>query len=343
MVIAEVLTNDTQANIIGNTTAGPTNRSVEITACRTLAENIGAGWGIFSIWPLSAIQLLFYIEYAGADSQTLVGPGVVFMPSGTGFYGLLSGFQNTDSDLGVNGTGVSAKKALCFDAGTAAFVATETVNGAGGGSATVDAVVVRSGDWATNDATGYLVVSGVTGTFNNGEALTGSIAGAATCNATAGGNGTSAPIAYRGIENLWGNTWQFIDGYEAIDGDVGATDVKYRLINRDGSGTFANPMAGGDYEESLNLTNPAAPSDGYIKNIAYGELLKLVFFASDCGGSSSLYLYDYWYSHDAGEVNILLAGGSWNNDVGAGVGFRVASNVAAIASRPLGARLEFTK
>ncbi len=343
MVIAEVLTNDTQANIIGNTTAGPTNRLVRITDCRTLAENIGAGWGIFSIWPLSAAQLLFYAEYAGADSQSLVGPGVVFMPSGVGFYGLLSGFQNTDSDLGVNGTGVSAKKALCFDAGTTAFAPAETVTGAGGATATVDAVVVRSGAWATNDATGYLVVSGVTGTFNNNEALTGSVAGAATCDSTDGGNGTSAPIAYRGIENLWGNIWQFIDGYEAVDGDVVATDVKYRLINRDGSGTFANPMAGGDYEESLNLTNPAAPADGYIKNIAYGELLEFVFFASDCGGGSTSYLYDYWYGHDVGEVNILLAGGYWIYNVRAGVGNRDSLSVATFATRAIGARLEFTK
>ena len=260
MAGAEVLTNDTQVNAIGNTTAGPTGRVVTITHVRTLSGQIGAGWGMLSIWPLSAVQLLFYTEYAGADSQTLVGKGIVYKAGGTGFNGEISGFDALDTNIGVNGTG----------AGTG--------------------------------------IDGLT------------------------------PIAYRGIENLWGNLWQFIDGYEAVDGDVGATDVKYRLINRDGSGTFANPMAGGDYEESLNETNP---SDGYIKNIVYQELTKFLFLSSDGDGSSISYLYDFFYVHDAGDVNILLAGGGWGAGVLAGVGCRSSNCVAANADRDVGARLVF--
>ena len=253
MVGAEVLTNDTQVNVIGNTTAGPTGRTVTITHARTLSGNIGAGWGLFNIWSLSAVQLLFYIEYAGADSQMLVGRGIVDKVGGTGFNGEVSGYDSCDSNIGVNGTG----------AGTG--------------------------------------VNGFT------------------------------PIAYRGIENLWGNIWQFIDGYEAVD-------AEYRLINRDGSGTFANPIAGGDYEASL-----AAPivADGYISNIVYEDLLKYVFIAAAVAGSSSTYLYDYWYAHNATETNILLAGGGWNDSVHAGVGFRHSFDVAAGADRAIGARLEF--
>lgn len=330
MAGAEVLTNDTLVNVIGNTTAGPTGRQVTITHVRTLSGNIGAGWGLFNIWSLSAVQLLFYTEYAGADSQTLVGYGIVFMPGGAGFNGLPSGFQNTDSDLGVNGTGVSARKALCFDAGSSAFVPAETVIGAGGATATVDAVVVRSGSWATNNAAGYLVVSGVTGTFVNNEALTGSIAGVATCDITNGGDGTSAPIAYRGIENLWGNITKFIDGYEAVD-------AEYRLINRDGTGTFANPIAGGDYEATLAVPIVIG---GYITNIVYEDLLKYVFLAATVAGVTP-FLYDYWYPHGATETNILVGGGTWGYDTRAGVSCRNSSYIATFCSRVLGARLEF--
>jgi len=253
MAGAEVLTNDTQVNVIGNTTAGPTGRAVTITHVRTLSGNIGAGWGMLSIWPLSAVQLLFYTEYAGADSQTLVGRGIVDKAGGTGFNGEVSGFDALDTNIGVNGSGAG------------------------------------------------------TGT----DGLT--------------------PIAYRGIENLWGNIWQFIDGYEAVD-------AEYRLINRDGSGTFANPIAGGDYEASF-----AAPivADGYISNIVYEDLLKYVFIAAAVVGSSSTYLYDYWYAHDATETNILRAGGFWDTGVNAGVGYRDSDNVAAAAGRIVGARLEF--
>ena len=256
MAGAEVLTNDTQVNVIGNTTAGPTSRAVTITHARTLSGNIGAGWGILSIWPLSAVQLLFYTEYAGANSQTLVGEGIVDKASGTGFNGEVSGFDSIDTNIGVNGTG----------AGTGA------------------------------------------------DGLT--------------------PIAYRGIENLWGNIYQFIDGYEAVD-------AEYRIINRDGTGTFANPIAGGDYEASLAVPLADAGNDEYITNIAYEDLLQYIFLAGAVAGSSSTYLCDYWYSHRTGQTNILRAGGWWNNAVLAGVGFRHSADVAAGAYRLVGARLEF--
>lgn len=256
MVVAEVLTNNTQVNVIGNTTAGPTGRSVTITHARTLSGNIGAGWGLFNIWSLSAVQLLFYTEFAGADSQTLVGKGIVDKASGTGFNGEVSGFDTIDTNIGVNGTGA--------------------------------------------------------GTGTNG--LT--------------------PIAYRGIENLWGNIWQFIDGYEAVD-------AEYRIIDRDGSGTFANPIAGGNYEASLAVPLADAGNDGYISNIVYEDLLQYVFLAGAVAGSSSTYLYDYWYSHRTGQTNILLAGGLWSDALTAGVGRRYSTDVAALAARFLGARLEF--
>ncbi|MFA5401501.1 MAG: hypothetical protein WC359_13710 [Dehalococcoidia bacterium] len=256
MAGAEVLSNDTAVNVIGNTTAGPTGRVVTITHARTLAGNIGAGWGLFNIWSLSAVQLLLYTEYAGADSQTLVGKGIVDKAGGTGFNGEISGFDAIDTNIGVNGTG----------AGTG--------------------------------------VNGLT------------------------------PIAYRGIENLWGNIWQFIDGYEVVD-------AEYRLINRDGSGTFANPIAGGDYEASLAVPLADAGNDGYISNIVYEDLLKYTFIAGAVAGSSGTYLCDYWYSHRTGAINILLAGGSWSDGVIAGVGCRHSADGAANTYRTIGARLEF--
>jgi hypothetical protein len=254
----ETITNTT----LGNTLAGGaglgvngavTGHSVTISQCRTLAGNIGAGWGIMNIWSLSVLQLLFYIEYAGANSQTLVGLGITSKAGGTGYNGEVSGFNTIDTNLATNGTG--------------------------------------------------------TGTGVNG--LT--------------------PIAYRGVENLWGNIWQFTDGFDAVD-------AGYRIIKRNGLGTFANPMAAGSYESSLAIP---ILTDGYSKNIVYESLLQYLFFSKDTGGDSTHYLYDYWNSHDAGETNILQSGGYWDSGVSAGVGCRYAITVAGYAYRNLGARLEF--
>ncbi len=251
----EVLTNTTQANAIGNLTAGPAGRTVTITHARTLAGNIGGGWGLMNVWSLSAARLLFYTEYAGADSQTLVGRGIVDKAAPGGFNGEVSGFDSIDTNIAVNGTG--------------------------------------------------------SGTGTDG--LT--------------------PIAYHGIENLWGNIWQFIDGLEARD-----TPNNYRIINRDGSGTFANPMAGGDYETSLAVPITA---DGYISNIEYEDLLKYLFIAAAVVGSSSTYLYDQWGGHNAVAINILVTGGSWYYALATGISYRVLTHLATISSETIGTRLEF--
>lgn len=69
---------------------------------------------------------------------------------------------------------------LDYTAGTAEFLEGETVTGGtSGATATIDRVVISSGDWSLNNATGYLVLSGITGTFSSGETIT-SASGSAT-------------------------------------------------------------------------------------------------------------------------------------------------------------------
>ena len=238
-----------------------TAHDFDIGDARTLANNIGARWGIENVWSMSAVQLLYIVEYANFYSQSLtlgIGQGVVNKAAGVGFAGELTGADNADTTISTNGTG--------------------------------------SGDG----------VDGVT------------------------------PIVWRGMENIWGNVHAFIDGYNAVDGDVGATDVKYRLAKRDGLTVFADALA--TYEESSNFTNPV---DGYVTDIEYEDLLGYLLIGSAVVGSSSTYLCDYLYVHDSGETNILLCGGSWFNGDWAGVAFLSAGSVSAVSDRHVGARLEY--
>lgn len=143
-----------------------------------------------------------------------------------------------------------------------------------------------------------------------------------------GANG-QVGIAYRGIENLWGNIYAFIDGYNCL-----ADNSAYSLIKRDGTGTFQDELlANGE-------TSIAAPIqvDGYISNIVYEDLLKYLLIPSAVTGSS---ISDYFYAHDAGELNILLSGGYWAYSDVAGVASLLSSDVAAHVSAVIGARLEF--
>jgi len=225
--------------------------SITIGAFRTAAEARGSTrWGITSIWALSAIQTLLYIEYAGADSQSLIGRGNVDASSKYN-----TGADSTDTNIGTNGTG--------------------------------------------------------TGTGANGK----------------------TPIAYRGIENLWGNIYVFVDGYNCL-----ADNSAYRLINRDGIGTFQNALAA-TCEDST-----AAPTqaDSYIKNIEYEDLLKYLLLSDGtAGGTADDHLHDYLYAHDAGELSILLSGGDWTRSSVAGVACLSSCDVATKVSAGFGARLEF--
>lgn len=150
-------------------------------------------------------------------------------------------------------------------------------------------------------------------------------------NGTGTGTGINGytPIAYRGIENLWGNVYQFIDGYNAVN-------AEYRIINRDGSGTYADTLTAGNYETSIAIP---ITSGGWISNILYEDLLQFLFIPNAVDGSSASYLYDYWYAHDTDETNILLAGGYWYCGVVAGLACRSSNCVAPGCSRGVGARL----
>jgi len=235
-----------------NATGIQVAEALTIGNARTYAGNQGAGWGEMGIWSLSAVKLLFIVEYGNMDSQTEVGRGVVDLAAGVGYAGLETAAAGVDGNLDAAGTGV--------------------------------------------------------GTGADGD----------------------VPATYRYMENLWGNVWIFIDGYNAVD-------AEYRLIERNGDGTFADALA--TYEAS---SMAPIQVDGYIQDIEWDRVMKYLFIASDTtGGSSSTYIPDYQYSHDNGETNILLAGGRWNDASSSGLGHLNSNIVAAYDSRLGGARAEY--
>ncbi|TSA56339.1 hypothetical protein D4R42_03765 [bacterium] len=235
---------------------------LDIAEARQYAENVGTDWVQMSIWGVAAIRLLYYVEYADANSQTTIGRGVVDKPSGEGFAGDLTGADSIDTQL-------------------------ENSNGTGSGTG----------------ANGY------------------------------------TPIAYRWIENLWGNVWKFVDGYNAID-------AEYQVLNKAGTNVPKDDM---DADGQVPLSSTTAPltdggngdSDGYISNILWDAGFELLLIGSATGGTVSSYLYDYFYIHDITEVNILLFGGFWYYGSIAGVASLSSFTVASSSDRHVGARLEY--
>lgn len=229
----------------------------------TYGNNIGSSrWGCENIWTLDLITMLYLVEYANWNSQSLtygIGQGIVNKASGTGFNGEINGYNGTDSNIAANGTGKG------------------------------------------------------TGT----DGLT--------------------PVVYRGIENPWGNVWQFVIGIDALD-------AAYRVLKRNGIGTPACPLTAGNYESTVAapiVYNASTMPDGYAKDLLYEDLTKYLCIANLAGGSSSTYLCDYIWWHRSGQVNIWLAGGLWNYGAAYGVSVRSAYNGSSISDRYFGARPEF--
>ena len=155
-------------------------------------------------------------------------------------------------------------------------------------------------------------------------------------------------VVWRGIENLWGNSWQFIPGYNT-------TDTGHRILNRDGTGTIADVLTAGNYEEiasplPINGVNNISGTDagtychGYVSAFARdsGNIFGPMFVPGALAGASNTYLTDYLYSHRSGvsQTGVLLAGGSWSTGAQAGVGYRNASEGPANVSATVGGRLE---
>lgn len=140
-------------------------------------------------------------------------------------------------------------------------------------------------------------------------------------------------MTYRGIEDLFGNTWQFVDGFNVHN--TNTLGSRAFVCNTDTD--FADDTdTGYDYMGNLALV------DGYIKGIM-DNLAILPDVAA--GGSSSTYLCDYYttYYNDSNDSGwrVVRVGGDANTDVKAGVFYVSSSSASSSADSIIGARLCF--
>jgi hypothetical protein len=137
--------------------------------------------------------------------------------------------------------------------------------------------------------------------------------------------GETYPVKYRGKENPFGNVFEWVDGFiTKDDGYYVEDDI-----------TNHNDIASGyDHIPAVPIT-----ANGYADDVEYLSNFEHAFIPNSVAGSSSTYLTDYLYAHDAGEVNIAQIGGSWFSGSFAGLFDWDLSFVASNVSRYVGARL----
>ena len=140
----------------------------------------------------------------------------------------------------------------------------------------------------------------------------------------AGTDGKTA-VQYRGIENLWGNIWQFVDGYNINNA------VHYFCTDQS---KFADDTASNYTQMGYNTTGK---SDAYISALGFDANNPWLQAPTAAAGSEITYITDrYWYNTG---WRVLLVGGRLDNASGCGVFCWFATHASSFANADLCSRL----
>lgn len=136
----------------------------------------------------------------------------------------------------------------------------------------------------------------------------------------AAGTDGSTAVQYRWIENLWGNVYQWIDGFNA-----NGTTAYYRID----PSRYADDTANG-YNQIGTL-----PPNGWIKDLTVTDNGLLI--PKSVGGSETTFIPDYAYSSSGWRV--LYVGGDWGSGSCAGLLCFFAYDSSSYSSSGISARL----
>jgi len=144
---------------------------------------------------------------------------------------------------------------------------------------------------------------------------------------SAGAKPGTAYMSYRGIENFFGNCWNWVDGF-----NIGIVVDRDAFVSNNDADFADNTST--NYTD-LGIT--MASANGYVQNIAD---VPGAFLPNDTtGASSSTYLTDQFFQNTGNRV--ALFGGAAVDGALAGAFYWIVSASSSLASRNFGARLSY--
>ncbi|MEG2609552.1 MAG: hypothetical protein RSA91_02630, partial [Bacilli bacterium] len=136
----------------------------------------------------------------------------------------------------------------------------------------------------------------------------------------------------RGIENIYGNVWQFIDGVN-ID-NVDATNA-YFYVNHDAT-TYASDIINGKYTKvGYNKLDTA----GWISKMGYDQDNPFLQMPQEINGNTNIKYADLYGTNTTIGKRILLFGGSYNSNYSAGISNLALDRSASYSDINVGSRL----
>jgi hypothetical protein len=182
----------------------------------------------------------------------------------------------------------------------------------------------KLGDGNVNVSTGYPASSGnQTDSPHSVAGKSNSLGNASTNTTTGASSGTrdTAFMSYRGIENWYGNCWNWVDGFNINNNQAYVSNTR---------ANFADDTAT-NYD---SLGAPMVASNGWVTNV---QQLEFGFLPSDVGGSSTTYLADYYYQNPGWRVAFL--GGYAVDGADAGAFYWSLDSASGLLYRAVGGRL----
>lgn len=164
------------------------------------------------------------------------------------------------------------------------------------------------------------VVDKATGTGNESD-NTGDTASLGNASGREAGTDGLTSVSYRGIENLWGNIWQWVDGINVNNNIAYVANESYE------SNKYTSPYV---------LLGTLSNKNGYFKKSLYAPSFPC-FLPATIGGSTTTYYCDYYYQ--AAGARVASLGGSWADGLFVGVGYWYLSFSSGSSVRYVGARL----
>ena len=264
------------------------------TSFRTIAKARGTGWQLLDIAMMCDImQFLFVIEFATLHCQNII--------NGVTSLSYTATHAAAFTELAANRIVIPNAQAAAYVVGQSIEIGTSQ----GGGQIAKGRVITEITPIADGINTA-LVFDGEAVDVTQGNLVysAGWIAGGADSVVASSGSATSnssgkSPFKWRGIENAWGNVFQWIDG-------VNITDLQ--------AWVSANPA---EYDDTtvdvpykkLNFVNGNA--DGYVKTIGEDINYPWARFPTEAGASATTYYSDYYYQN-AG-LRACYLGGIFSN------------------------------
>ena len=139
-------------------------------------------------------------------------------------------------------------------------------------------------------------------------------------------SGDNAAVQYRGIENPWGNVFEWIDGINVNN------RVPYICTEPE---SYADDTTSNYTSSGITL-----PNSGWIKGLGFSSVFPWALLPDTTGGgSATTYIPDYINS-SAG-WSVVDVSGCYTNASIAGLFFFDASQSSGISSQYIGARLQF--